>query len=448
MSYSPVSVGDPRTRADARTLADDLLAFLQASPVNAWAVSELEHLLREVGFRELSEARPFALEHGRPYYLKRHDTSIIAFVVGDLPPSVAGYRMVGAHTDSPGFKVKPQPEKVSDGIVHLGVEVYGSPITATWTDRDLGLAGRVFLECKDGHIETRLFKSDGGLLSFPNLAIHQNREVNDAGLKLNPQTELRALFGTVAEGLPEKDALRWYIAQALDVDPERILEHDLYVYDSQPPAYSGVSREFIRSGRLDDLAMCHAAVVALAESAAANTPWTRVFAAFDAEEIGSSTAGGAHSSFLPATLERIGLALGDDREGYFTALSQSFFVSADNAHATHPGYAAKMEADHAPVLNGGPVIKSHAGRAYATDGYAAAVFERAARRVSVPTQRFVNRSDVRSGSTIGSMVATTLGIPAVDVGNAQLAMHSVRELGGTWDAWYMTRTLASFLTKS
>ncbi|MBN2799212.1 MAG: M18 family aminopeptidase [Deltaproteobacteria bacterium] len=447
MAYSPATISDPRTRADARTLADDLLAFLNASPVNAFAVAEMEHTLREVGFTELSEARPFELRHGLPYYVKRHDTALIAFVVGDLSPAEAGFRIVGAHTDSPGFKIKPNPERVSQGLVHLGVEVYGGPLIATWTDRDLGLAGRVFLLGEDGRVETRLYRSSHGLLSLPNLAIHQNREANDGGLKLNPQTELRVVLGSVSDGLPEEGALRWLLAQALDVDTERILDYDLFLYDTQAPSYSGVSQEFIHSGRLDDLAMCHAAVTALAETAAANSSWTRVVACFDAEEVGSRTPQGAQSWFLPSVLERIGASLGDDREGHYRALAQSSLVSADNAHGIHPGYPGKAEPDHAPVLNGGPVIKSHAGGAYATDGYGAALFERAAKRVSVPVQRFVNRSDVRSGGTIGSMVATQLGILAVDVGNPQYAMHSVREMAGTWDHWYMTRTLQSFMTR-
>lgn len=448
MKYSQVPVSEPRVRADARALADDLLAFLDASPVNLFAVESMADRLSEAGFTELSEAAPYEdLEHGGAYYVRRHGGAVIAFVVGDLPPSEAGFRMIGAHTDSPGLRVKPNAERVSHGTVHLGVEVYGGPLLATWTDRDFGLCGAVHVLDVHGKIQTHLYRSGAPLISLPNLAIHQNREANDKGLKLNPQTQLRAILGTVAEGLPAQGALRWLLSMALSVHAEQVLDWDLFLYDTQPASYAGVHREFIHSGRLDDLAMTHSGFSALMCSASVNTPWTRVAVAYDAEETGSRATGGAQGTFLPATLERISGSLGDSREGYLTALAQSLLVSADNAHALHPGYPDKMDPDHAPVVNGGPVVKSHASKAYATDGYSAALFERACRQAGVPVQRFVNRSDVRSGGTIGSIAATQLGVRTVDVGNPQYAMHSVREMSGTWDHWYMTRALESFLTR-
>jgi aspartyl aminopeptidase len=281
------------------------------------------------------------------------------------------------------------------------------------------------------------------MLCMPNVAIHQNREVNEQGLKLNPQTELCAILGSVAEGLPKEGALRWILAEDLDVLPDHVLDFDLFLHDAQKASYGGFSHELIRSGRLDDLAMCHAAIRALCGAAPTNS--TQVVALVDHEEVGSRTAEGALGSFAPSVLERICIGLGDSREGYLAALAQTTAVSADAAHAAHPGFTAKMEPHHAPVLNGGPVIKSHAGRSYATDGYSASVFELACRKAGVPFQRFVNRSDVRSGSTIGAMLAAKLGIRTVDVGNAQYAMHSVRETAGAWDHWYMTEAMRAYL---
>jgi len=290
----------------------------------------------------------------------------------------------------------------------------------------------------------RLYRS-GAIITLPNIAIHQNREANDKGLKLNPQTQLTPVLGTVAEGLPEEGALRTLLAQALEVDAEAILDFDLFLYDTQQGSFSGANGEFMRSGRFDDLGMCHAALGALLKGADQSHRATRMAVFVDAEEVGSETPQGARSTLLPHTLERICLAQGDDREGFLAALSHSLMVSADNAHAIHPGYADKQDANHAPVLNGGPVIKAHAARKYATDAWSAAQFELACREASVPFQRFVNRSDVRSGGTIGSMTAAQLGIPVVDVGAAQWAMHSVRETAGTWDHWYMAQAMAAFL---
>ncbi len=445
MKYEQVPISSPEIRAEARALADDLLTFLDASPANAFAVAELQSMLDEAGFEELSESEPFDIEHGGAYYLKRHDSALVAFVVGDLAPSVAGFRMIAAHTDSPGFKLKPCPEKVDHGVVHLGVEVYGGPTRVTWMDRDLGICGLVHV-ARRGGIETMRYRSGAPIVCLPNVAIHQNREANDKGLKVNPQTELRVILGTLAEGLPEEGAVRWLLAQALDVDADAILDFDLFLYDTQPASYGGFDREFIRSGRLDDLTMVHASMTALVDTSERSTPFTRVAVAYDAEEVGSRTTQGAQSSLVPSVLERIAIALGDDREGYHAALAQSFLISADNAHAVHPGYSSKMEPDHAPVINGGPVIKGHASRAYATDGYSASVFELACRKAASPVQRFVNRSDVRSGGTIGSMTAAQLGVRTVDVGNPQYAMHSVREMAGTWDHWYMAEAMRAYYT--
>jgi aspartyl aminopeptidase len=430
-------------RKRARAVAEDLLAFLDASPCAFHAVEALRERLEGAGFSELSERAPLEIEPDGRYYLVRNDAALLAFVVGTRPPSAVGFRLVGAHTDSPTFRVKPNPEVVADGLVHLGVEIYGGPIVVTWTDRDLGLCGRVVLKGRGDALETRLVKT-APIVCLPNAAIHMNRAANEEGLKLNAQTELTPLIGTVAEGVPEKDAVRKLLAKELRVRADRILDFDLFLYDAEPASFGGVNDEFIRAGRLDDLAMCHAAVTALIDGADTATAATRMAICYDSEEAGSQTSQGARSNLVPATLERIALALGDDREGYLAALAGSRLVSADNTHALHPGYAGASEPRHAPKLNGGPAIKIHANRAYATDAESAAMFEAACRKAKVTSQRFVNRSDTRSGGTIGSMAAAQLGIPAVDVGNPQYAMHSVREMCGTWDHDAMVRALGAF----
>ncbi len=438
-----VPIEDSAQQAQALELARDLLTFLDQSPCNLFAVRAIVQRLEAAGFAPLSEAERWELQPGGRYYLERHGTAVIAFVVGLLAPSQAGFRMVGAHTDSPTFKVKPNPEKVHNGLVHIAMEVYGGPICATWTDRDLGLCGRVLVRGDDGTIEQTLYRSSG-FVSLPNIAIHQNRDANDKGLKLNLQTQFTPVLGSVAHGLPEQGALRWLLARDLEIEQDAIIDHDLFLYDTQPASFAGAHGELMRSGRFDDLGMCHAALTALIAGAETPSDATRMAVLVDAEEVGSETPQGARSTLLPHTLERIALAQGDDRQGYLASLASTIMVSADNAHAIHPGYGDRQDGNHAPVLNGGPVIKAHAGRKYATDGYSAAIFELACDAAGVPCQRFVNRSDVRSGGTIGSMTAAQLGIRVVDVGAPQYAMHSVRECAGTWDHWYMARAMGAF----
>ncbi|MBN1336077.1 MAG: M18 family aminopeptidase [Deltaproteobacteria bacterium] len=434
----------PEDRSTARAVAEDLLAFLDASPCAFHAVAALRSRLVAAGFEPLSEGEPWRLHPGGRHFVERGGTALSAFVVGTQPPSTSGYRVAAAHTDSPGLVLKPLPERVDHGTVVLGVEVYGGPVLATWMDRDLGLCGRVVLEGREGRPESRLWRSEVPLVCLPNLAIHQNRQVNDEGLKVNPQTEITPMVGTLDGGLPEKGAVRHLLAADLGVADDAILAFDLRLFDAQNASFAGAAGEFVRSGRLDDLAMCHAILGALLTVDDEPSVTTRVAVFYDSEEVGSQTTQGAHSTLLPALLERIAIARGDARDGYLAALARSILVSADNAHAVHPGFSSKLDPDHAPVLNGGPVLKAHASRAYATDAASGAAFLLACRQADVPFQWFVNRSDVKSGSTIGSMVSAQLGIPVVDVGSAQYAMHSVRETAGAFDPWYMTRAIAAW----
>jgi len=435
---------DRESQSEAIVLAEDLLTFIDESPCAFHAVVGLADRLKSADFTEVDEQASFELLPDGRYFIRRHDSALIAFIAGSKAPSATGFRMVGAHTDSPGLKLKPKPEVVVDGMIRLGVEVYGGPILATWLDRDFGLAGRAILKNANGSLEKRLILIDQPIVSIPNIAIHMNRTVNSDGLKVNAQTELAPLLGQISEDLPAKDAIRKLIAAEMGLEPAAIIDFDLFLYDTQKSSLSGVADEFIRAGRLDDLAMCHAAVDALIAGAEKPTAATRMAICYDSEEVGSQTSGGAGSNLLPNTLERIALALGDEREGYLRALAKSILASADNAHARHPGYPNQSEPQHAPLLNHGPVIKVHASRAYATDAYSAAVFELACQEAAIPCQRFVNRSDMKSGGTIGSMTSTQLGVPTVDVGNAQYAMHSVREMSGTFDHYYMSKALAAF----
>ncbi|MFH0900297.1 MAG: M18 family aminopeptidase [Pseudomonadota bacterium] len=451
MSEAEKREGAPRLaeerRAEARRLAEDLLGFLDESPCAFHAVASLETRLLAAGFAKIDEKGRFAVNPGGRYYLTRNDSALLAFVAGAGRPSTAGFRIVGAHTDSPALKLKPNPEIAADGQLRLGVEIYGGPILATWLDRDLGICGRVVIAREDGRLETRLFKSARPFVCLPGLAVHMNRQVNDEGLKVNPQTELTPILGAIAEGLPEKGAVRSIVAKELGIAVESIVGYDLFLFDGQRASFGGAADELFRSGRIDNLSSCHAAVTALiATGKKSPVTATQVAVLYDNEEVGSQSNQGALSNFLPAALERIATAFGDDREGYLMALARSLLVSADNAHARHPGYPAKSEPQHAPLLNGGPVVKAHASRAYATDGYSAAVFEMACQKAGVPSQNFVNRSDVKSGSTIGSMTAAQLGISTVDVGSPQLAMHSIRETAGTYDHYYMTEALGAFLS--
>lgn len=443
---------DRQVRERVEAHAHELMTFLDESPCSYHAVEAMRKRFEDAGFRCIDEREPFSLSPRGRYCLVRNGSAFVAFVVGTDAPSRAGFRMLGAHTDSPTFRIKPRPEVSGHGVVHLGVEVYGGPLRVSWMDRDLGICGRAVVEQDDGSLQARTFQTDHPVVTLPNLAIHMNRSVNDEGLAINPQTQLTPILGTAAgEGAPEgvrtvptERAFNALVARLIGVDPGRIVDCDAYLYDTQRASLGGWDREFLRSGRIDDLAMCFAGMRALLDAADDPCPATRLLVCYDSEEIGSQTPQGARSNLLPHVLERIALSCGDDREAFLASLSRSLLVSADNAHVVHPGYADKSEPNHAPVLNGGPVLKVHASRAYATDATAAAVFELACRRAEVPCQRFVNRSDARSGGTIGSMTAAQLGVPTADVGAAQFAMHSIRETAGIWDIHYMIRAMGAF----
>ncbi|MCK6591574.1 MAG: M18 family aminopeptidase, partial [Polyangiaceae bacterium] len=366
---------------------------------------------------------------------------IVAFVAGSEPPAKAGFKVIGAHTDSPGFRLKPLPDVNSRGYQQLGVEVYGGVLFTTWLDRDLSIAGRVLFD-RGGSIEARLVDLVRPVARIPNLAIHLNRQVNTEGLVLNAQKHLVPLVG-----LGKEAVLKSVIARELGEKAEALAGFDLCLYDTAKASVGGLENEFIFTARLDNLGSSHAAMRALIKAADTATPATRVIVLYDHEECGSRSFVGAGGPVLRDTLERLVDALPDGKgQGLARAVAGSFLISADMAHAVHPNYADQHEPLHAPQLNRGLVIKSNSNQSYATDGASGAVFEALCRKVGYSPQRFVTRSDLPCGSTIGPITAAKLGIPTVDVGAPMLSMHSCREMAGTLDVHLAIETYAqSFL---
>jgi len=422
----------------ARALAQDLLDFIDTSPSPWHAVSSVEQRLLAQGFNRLEESQSWQLAAGNNYYVVRGGASIIAFTIGRQTLTDSGFRIVGAHTDSPGLRLKPQAAFGSDGLVRIGVEVYGGPILATFTDRDLSIAGRVTVRTANGH-DTRLLKFDDALMRLPNLAIHMNREVNDKGLVLNKQTELPLLFTESEDGIAADKQFLTYLAQSLNVDVADILTFELNVFDTQKGKFWGANQEFIANSQLDNLASCHAAITALL--ADKDQDATGVCALFDHEEVGSESATGASGSFLADIINRISLSCGLNQEDKLRALAKSFFISADMAHAYHPNHPGAYEPCHHVLVNQGPVIKTNANQRYSTNADTAAHFITLCERAGVPYQQYAHRTDLGCGSTIGPIIASGLGIASVDVGSPMWAMHSIRESAGVVDHAYMVAVL-------
>ncbi len=425
--------------ADAHTHAQDLLDFIDASPSPWHAVATCAQRLEAAGFCRLDEVDRWALQTGGKYYVVRGGASIIAFVAGVRPLAEAGFRMIGAHTDSPGLRLKPKPAEHAQGMVRLGVEVYGGPILATFADRDLALAGRVLLK---GEREARRVRFPDPMLRLPNLAIHMNRDVNEAGLKFNKQTELPLLLG-IADAREADRRFRDPIAAQLGVPPEALQTWELVAYDTQKGALWGVDREFIADSQLDNLASCHAALSALL--ALEQPESTAVVAFFDHEEVGSESAAGAAGSFVGDILARLAASQRLDAEDSQRMRACSFFISADMAHGWHPNFPSAYEPCHKALVNGGPVIKSNANQRYSTDAQSAARFMQYCEQAGVPCQQYAHRTDLGCGSTIGPIVAARLGVASVDVGAPMWAMHSIRESAGVQDHLWMTQALACAL---
>ena len=427
-----------------------LLDFLNASPVNFLAVRNLVEELEKAGYRRVNPCEPLGkVAAGDKFFVTKNDSSVYAFEIGSKPLADAGFHMICAHCDSPTFRVKPNAEMPCEGgIVKLNTEVYGGPIMSTWFDRPLTLAGRVIVRGKDEYTpQTLLMHVKRPLLQISNLAIHFNRQVND-GVKLSKQKDVLPLLGIVSDELEKGNMLMNVILEELNrqqpVKREDILDFDLYLADATPACTFGVHNEFISSGRLDDLSMCFAGLEALLGSG--KSAVTKVLAIFDNEETGSQTKQGAGSPFLASIINRIALAQGGSPEAFSQAVERAFMVSADNAHALHPNYTEKFDPTNHPVLGGGPVIKFNAAQKYASDAVSAAIFAEICRKAGVPCQRFVNHSDVAGGSTLGNILASSIPLRGVDMGNGILAMHSCRETGSTADHLYCVKAFTQFFS--
>ena len=418
-----------------------MLDLIDASPTPFHAVAEVVRQLQAAGFRRLREGDSWNLEPGTRAFTTRNDASLVAFVVGKEPMAEAGLRIIGAHTDSPNLRLKPHAAYVKEGFRQLGVEVYGGALLHTWLDRDLSIAGRVFV---DGERDARLVAFGRPLCRVPSLAIHLNREVNDKGLVVNPQDHLPAVVGLETDPA-DPQWFRKLVAAELGVDPAAVLEGELMLHDVVPATTSGAAGEFVHAPRLDNLASCHAALEALLHAAGAAPAATCLIALWDHEEVGSASAEGAGSPLLATIVDRIRIALDGSPEDLHRALSRSLCVSADMAHGLHPNHAERHEARHQPRLGGGPVLKVNSNQRYATNAATASAFLRAAKAVDVPVQRFVTRTDLPCGSTIGPITAARLGVPTVDVGNPMISMHSIREMASSRDQDAMVRVLGQVL---
>lgn len=416
----------------------ELLDFIEKSPSVYHVIANFSDILDEEGFVHLSEKDAWNIIPGGKYYVTRGESAIIAF---RMPESnaFANFQIVASHSDSPSFKVKENPEIAAAGnYVTLNVEKYGGMLMAPWFDRPLSVAGRVVY--KEGNtIKSKLVNVDRDLCMIPNLAIHMNREAND-GYKYNAQKDMLPLIGDETAG----GLFNTIIAEACELDVESIISSDLFLYNRQPGSIWGVDNEYISSSKLDDLMCAYSSMSALIESKPNSQDNVNVVAVLDNEEVGSTTKQGADSTFLSDVLERISLCSGKGPEEHKRALAVSFMLSADNAHAVHPNYTDKADPTNKPFMNKGIVIKFNANQKYTTDSVSASVFREICKRADVLVQTFVNKSDMAGGSTLGNISNSHVSVNTVDIGLAQLAMHSPYETAGIKDAWYMIVAVKEF----
>lgn len=413
--------------------AKKLLKFIQKSPTAFQAVEEMSQRLQKEGFKELKEEKHWDLKAGGNYFVTRNHSAVIAFSIPKKP--AWKFHIMASHSDSPALKIKENPEmEVEKAYIKLNVERYGGMLLAPWFDRPLSVAGRLIVR-KNGEIQEKLVAVDKDLLVIPNLAIHMNREVND-GYKYNVQKDMLPLYSDY-DG---KGSFMKLMAAEADVAEEDILGHDLFLYDRTPGTVWGANEEFISAPRLDDIQCAFASLEGFLRGERKES--IAVHCVLDNEEVGSTTKQGAASTFLKDTLMRINMGLGRTQEEYLMTLADSFMVSADNAHALHPNHTDKTDPVNRPVLNGGIVIKYNANQKYCTDGVSAAIFKDICDRAEVLYQTFVNRSDMAGGSTLGNISNTQVPMKTVDIGLAQLAMHSVYETTGAKDTESLAKAAA------
>ncbi len=417
----------------------DLLSFIQASPTPFHATRTLGENFIAQGFTKLDESDRWTLQAGGKYLVTRNDSSLIAFTLGDKAPENAGFRMAGAHTDSPCLHLKPAPELCTQGYFQLGVEVYGGALLNPWFDRDLSIAGRVSYRDKKNNLRNTLIDFIRPVASIPSLAIHLDREANK-NRSINAQKDLPpVLMQCDKSSTPDfrELLLQELKRQTPGFDVTTVLDYELCLYDCQPPALIGLQEDFIASARLDNLLSCFIGMRSMIDS---KSPHNTLLVCNDHEEVGSTSACGADGPFLASVLNRIC----GDAESLNRAIDRSWLISVDNAHGVHPNYADKHDRNHGPQLNQGPVIKINANQRYATNSETSALFRHLCEQVNVPVQSFVMRSDLACGSTIGPITASTVGVKTLDVGIPTFAMHSIRELAGAKDPDYLHRALTRF----
>lgn len=424
-------MGAPETPED---IARDLLHFIAKSPSVFHAVRGMKAALVYSGFTEIREVDPWTIEKGGKYAVTRDGRALIAFSVPE--DGADRFHITASHCDSPTFKIKENPELKDGPYVRLNTEGYGGMIMSSWLDRPLSAAGRLIYE-ENGHLAEKLVAVDGTMLVIPSVAIHMDRTVNK-GKEWNIQKDLLPLYGLSGGKTPFMDV----IAAAAGIKADQILSHDLYLYSRVPGTLWGEEREFISSGKLDDLQCAFSCFrgFTLGQKEKAIS----VFALFDNEEVGSRTSCGAGSTFLYNTLTRLCSALSMSYDETMAMISRSFMISADNAHSVHPNHPEYADPVNRPVINGGIVIKYHAQQHYATDAFSAAYFKKLCREADVPVQTFTNRSDAPGGSTLGNISNTQVAVPTVDIGLPQLAMHSSYETAGVRDTEYLVKAVTKF----
>jgi len=414
-----------------------LIRFLGESPTPFHAVRAMSSRLLSAGFERLKEADPWQVVAGGRYFITRNDSSIIAWAMpAEKELAESGFRMVGAHTDSPCLKVKPNPEMHRNGYFQLGVEVYGGVLLNPWFDRDLSLAGRVSYLAANGDVKHQLIDYRKAIAIIPSLAIHLDREANK-GRAINAQTYLPPMLGQAEDKPDFRELLRKQLEDEGVTDVDQVLDYELCFYDLQQPGLVGLNEEFIASARLDNLLSCFIGLEAILN---ADSREGSLLVCNDHEEVGSMSAAGAQGPMLSQMLERIM----PDAEGRNRAISRSMMISADNSHAIHPNFSDRHDANHGPLINQGAVIKLNANQRYASNSETSALYRKLAAEEEVPVQAFVVRSDMACGSTIGPIAASEIGVKTLDIGVPQLAMHSIRELAGTADAYNLSRVLMRF----
>jgi aspartyl aminopeptidase len=420
-----------------------LCAFLDSSPTPYHAVASMKQILQKHGFIELKEADSWGNLGQGSYYVTRNDSSIIAFKLAEDDLAGQGMHMIGAHTDSPCLKVKPQPEKVTKTLLQLGVEVYGGALLNPWFDRDLSMAGRVSYQTEAKQIKQLLVNFEQPVAVIPSLAIHLDREANQSR-SINPQQHLPPILTQLDEGdsldfraLLEQQCGKQYP----DLKLGKVLDYEISFYDTQKAAITGLSGDFISSARLDNLLSCYVGMQSLL---AADGKRSALLVCNDHEEVGSQSSSGAQGTFLQSVLQR----LSGNTESYQRMIDRSMMISADNAHAVHPNYADRHDAEHGPILNKGPVIKTNANQRYATSSETSAVFRQLCEQNDASVQDFVVRTDMACGSTIGPITSSNIGVRTIDIGVPTYAMHSIRELAGSHDAAMLNTVLTAFFNKT